>query len=343
MTRQRVIYLDVIRIVACLMIVLMHSPHPNAGNPGYVVTPLSFFTAAGIGLFFMVSGSLLLPVQPGPAVFLRKRLGKVIIPTLFWTFFYLAVQFFFDGRPIGEIGRSVLSIPFSTQGHGVLWFMYVLIGLYLLAPIISPFLIAAKSKEVRFYLILWAITLCFPWLKQWLTIDDSVTGILYYFTGYSGYFILGYYLNRYVDRIHPLLSLALIVIPVILLWAYVYTGHQGWQSSGRFWYLSPFVVMMCIGWFYLIRWMCNKWTISERASERLVHISNCCFGVYLMHIFVMRYLLWNSELIVHRFGGIGQIIITWGLTLIICFTLTWLIAKIPYSGYIVGYRNRRKQ
>lgn len=343
MTRQRVVFLDVIRIVACAMIVLMHSPHPYAGNPGWVVVPISFLTAAGIGLFFMVSGSLLIPVQSSPSAFLKKRIGKVLFPTLFWTVFYLAVNHFIDGAPLKEIGHSIISMPFSAQGNGVLWFMWVLIGLYLLAPIVSPFLLAAKKSEVRFYLILWAITLCFPWLKQWLTIDDSVTGILYYFTGYSGYFILGYYLNRYVDRIHPVLSLALIIIPVILLWAYVYTGHQGWQSSGRFWYLSPFVVMMCIGWFYLIRWMCNKWTISERASERLVHISNCCFGVYLIHIFVMRYLLWNSYLIVHRFGGIGQIIITWGLALIICFALTWLLANIPYVGYIVGYRNRRKQ
>ena len=72
MTKQRILYLDVIRIIACCMIVLMHSPHPQAGNPNYVVVLISFMTAAGIGLFFMVSGALLLPVEMPTMEFLRN-------------------------------------------------------------------------------------------------------------------------------------------------------------------------------------------------------------------------------------------------------------------------------
>lgn len=59
----RIVYLDILRVLACCMIVMMHSPHPNAGNPGALLVPLFFITAAGIGLFFMVSGALLLPVK----------------------------------------------------------------------------------------------------------------------------------------------------------------------------------------------------------------------------------------------------------------------------------------
>lgn len=41
--------LDIIRIVACAMIVLMHSPHPasNAGN-GLLLVLISYLTAPGI-------------------------------------------------------------------------------------------------------------------------------------------------------------------------------------------------------------------------------------------------------------------------------------------------------
>ena len=169
MPKQRILYLDVIRIIACCMIVLMHSPHPypQAGNPNYVVL-IYYMTAAGIGLFFMVSGALLLPVEMPTMEFLRKRIGKVVLPTLFWSFFYLAVQYLWDEKSLSEIGRAIVSIPFSVQGNGVLWFIYTLVGLYLLAPVISPFLVRSNEKEIRFYLILWGVTLCYPWLKDCL-------------------------------------------------------------------------------------------------------------------------------------------------------------------------------
>ena len=167
MAKQRILYLDVIRIIACCMIVLVHSPHPQAGNPNYVVVLISFMTAAGIGLFFMVSGALLLPVEMPTMEFLRKRIGKVVFPTLFWSFFYLAVQYLWGEKTMSEIGRAIVSIPFSVQGHGVLWFMYTLVSLYLLAPVISPFLVRSSEKEIRFYLILWGVALCYPWLKAW--------------------------------------------------------------------------------------------------------------------------------------------------------------------------------
>lgn len=80
---HRIVYLDGLRILACLMIVLMHAPHPDAGNPGILLTPISFLTASGIGLFFMVSGALLLPVSSDTSSFLKRRLGKIVGPLLF--------------------------------------------------------------------------------------------------------------------------------------------------------------------------------------------------------------------------------------------------------------------
>ena len=347
MTKQRILYLDVIRIIACCMIVLMHSPHPQAGNPNYVVVLISFLSAACLCLFFMVSGALLLPVEMPTFEFLRKRIGKVVFPTLFWVLFYLAVQYFWNEKSLSEIGRAMFSIPFSPQGNGVLWFMYTLIGLYLLAPVISPFLARSSEKEIRFYLILWCVTLCYPWLKDWLGINEAPTGILYYFTGYVGYFVLGYYMKTYEHKIHPIISLLLIVVPVIALAVYVYTGHEHWQSSGRFWYLSIFVLIMSIGWFNLIRSICDKlnnWLMEKQSRYNfLVTFSNCSFGIYLIHIFIMRYILWHIDFIVFGLGGIGQIVMTWLLTISISFLLTYAISYLPFSEYIIGFHHKQKK
>ena len=62
--KQRDYALDLLRIVACVMVVMMHSPMPSADANGMLLSSLSYFTAPCIGLFFMVSGALILP-PPG--------------------------------------------------------------------------------------------------------------------------------------------------------------------------------------------------------------------------------------------------------------------------------------
>ena len=57
--KQRDYALDLLRIVACVMVVMMHSPMPSADANGMLLSSLSYFTAPCIGLFFMVSGALI--------------------------------------------------------------------------------------------------------------------------------------------------------------------------------------------------------------------------------------------------------------------------------------------
>lgn len=340
MVKERIVYLDVVRVVACCMIVLMHSPHPDARIPGLLLSPLSFVTAAGIGMFFMVSGALLLPVKLETNVFLKKRLGKIIGPLLFWTLFYIAIGLLTGSIQPTDLPKSLLSVPFATQGHGVLWFMYTLAGLYLLAPILSPFLEKTSGRELRFYLLLWAMTLSFPILALFLDVNRSTTGMLYYFTGYAGYFVLGYYLHAYKVRVKTIFFVAMIIVPLTFLALHRYYSLDG-DFFDVFGYLSITVVVMSFAWFLGIR------SLTERlylvGSKLLTELSNACFGIYLMHIFIMRSILWQSDLIVHTFGGIGQIIIISLLTFVICFALTYLISYLPYAEYIVGYRTKTKK
>ena len=74
---QRDTALDIIRLLACFMVVLMHSPMPLVNANGPFLAAMSYFMAPCIGLFFMVSGALLLPVKTDYFTFLRRRFGKI--------------------------------------------------------------------------------------------------------------------------------------------------------------------------------------------------------------------------------------------------------------------------
>lgn len=215
MNNQRTIYLDVIRVIACMMVIIMHAPIPGVGaeSHGPFLVLISYLTAPCVPLFFMVSGSLLLPCKKEVTAinYFKKRIGKVAGPTIAFSLFYMVINES-TNWPI-----SILSIPFSSQGHGILWFMYTLIGLYLLVPIISPWIKQVSKRELEIYLLLWIITQCYPYLSLFLEVNSSNTGILYYFTGYAGYFLLGYYLNHYPVSLKWLLPLAIFMLPFPLL------------------------------------------------------------------------------------------------------------------------------
>lgn len=326
-TNKRDVCLDLLRIISMTMVVFMHAPRPGSA-PGFVLSGLSYFTAPGLVLFFMISGALLLGNSLSPKEFLRRRFSKVVFPTLFWTVFYLVYNVVFESCiSTKEILIDVLSIPFSTQGHAVLWFMYTLIGLYLLTPILSRWLKAASKREIEFYLLLWSVTLVYPYLKLVLTINESSTGVLYYFAGYAGYFLLGYYLYRlYRFKVwHAVAALAVyVVIPAIL-----YGGHYEFDFYSLLWYLSLPVATMAFCWFVLM----NK--LPDFHIKIIEKASTLSFGVYFMHIFIQREVLWHVDMICNL-PGVIQIVALALSSLAISYFLSWLISKLPFSKYIIG-------
>ena len=325
--------MDFIRIFACVLIITMHAPMSGIETSGNILSAISLMTVPGIGLFFMVSGALLLPIKEPTENFLKRRLTKVVFPTLFWTFFYLFLKKMTTDMTVDDLLKQVCSIPFTHRGHSILWFMYTLIGLYLLSPIISPWLQKASKKEIEWVLLLWGVTLCYPLLEMFIKVNESKTGMLFYFSGYIGYFLLGYYLHTFRPKIKLWHLALLFLIPICIAATFKITGTQV-DFYSVFWYQSIFTVMMCIGWFCFF----------QRLEERVPHplwitlLSNCCFGIYLVHIFIMRNILWKCDFISAN-GGIIQIILTILLTTLISFAIVWGISKLPYSQYIIGYKS----
>jgi surface polysaccharide O-acyltransferase-like enzyme len=335
MDKKRIVYLDVVRVVACLMVIMQHSPMPSLGEDNSVLlSAVSFLTYPCVPLFFMVSGALLLPVEEsslGPLFFIRKRLSKVVFPTLFWTFFYIIV----GNQPIGWV--NILSIPFSPQDHLILWFMYVLIGLYLISPIISHWLRHASKIELEFYLALWFITLSFTHLEKVLEIYEGYYNSLYYFSGYIGYYLLGYYLHTCNNGGGKLwVVVILLVVPIGIYGICKYLGVPLSFSA----YLSLFTAPMSISWFLGIKMLMCKYSLVDNMAHIVERVSSLSFGIYLMHIFLLKEISWKIcdylQLV-----GISQILLTIFVTFVLSFLFSWVISKLPYSNYLIGFKHKR--
>lgn len=96
MNNQHIVYLDVIRIIACMMVIIMHAPIPGTGAEGHgpFLVLISYLTVPCVPLFFMVSGSLLLPCRKEVSAidYLKKRIGKVVGPTVTFSLLYMIIN-----------------------------------------------------------------------------------------------------------------------------------------------------------------------------------------------------------------------------------------------------------
>lgn len=313
---------------------------PSENASGIFLVALSYFTAPCIGLFFMVSGALLLPVKMSYFNFLKRRLSKVVIPTLLWTAIYLCLNIYFSESEI-NILQSIASVPFSAQGQGVLWFMYTLTGLYLLAPIISPWLTSAANKEIIFVLILWCITLCYPLLKFGVITNTNTTGILYYFTGYAGYFCLGYFLKHRIKKCPFILPLFISFLGTALLTWMKIVGIE-FDFYELFWYESIFIAALCCLYWACIKNLMRFKSFFSRYAVIINKLSSLSFGIYFIHILIMRFFLWNTSFIKginnYIFQSLTIAIVTFVISVLVCAGLS----KSAIGKWTIGYSDRKK-
>ncbi len=236
---------DCIRVIACTMIVLMHSPMPGLGTPNYVLSGISYTTAPGIGLFFMISGALIIDKAEKNMdyfsfyIFLKHRLSKTLIPLFSWILICNVASHF----------------GIEIQQLGVLWFLWTISGLYILTPILVRWLHHASNGEICTYLCIWFMTLCIPYTKQFINVNEGINSWMYYFHGYVGYYVLGFYIHTHRKaflKTHNLVVLcSLFVIFSIAMPLYVLFFGLNVNFYEFFWYLSPSIALLSTAWFIL--------------------------------------------------------------------------------------------
>ena len=221
----RNVALDLIRVVAIVLVLWQHaSEYYYIGDNLSVIhanipllTWMNSVARICVPLFVMISGYLLLPVSTSTATFFRRRFTRILFPWVFWCVSYAVYFMLRSGDGIATCIASVCRIPLNygvEVGH--LWYIYMLIGVYLLAPIVSPWLRQCGKRELQGYLALWMLTTLLPYLHHagialWGEASWNVTPAFYYYTGFGGYFVLGHYLRRYgCPRLS--VSMALLVV-----------------------------------------------------------------------------------------------------------------------------------
>jgi surface polysaccharide O-acyltransferase-like enzyme len=221
---ERVIWLDWMRVAACLMVIVVHATEPFylGGDGSLILTRTDAFWAsffdslvrACVPLFVIASSYLQFPLHYSSEEFFRRRAVRILVPFILWTVVYALVW----GSPVQNFKDLLLNFNYAA-GH--LWFVYMLVGVYLLMPLLSPWAERVGRTELRIYLGLCLFTTVIPLLRDWVfgapTVVYGVSGlprqalfplwgeaswnaygVFYYLSGFVGYLLLGLYVRKFL-------------------------------------------------------------------------------------------------------------------------------------------------
>jgi surface polysaccharide O-acyltransferase-like enzyme len=303
---------DRLRNLATVMVIGIHVAAPVAHGDGqdfngswwWAGNFWNSLTRPAVPLFVMLSGYLLLGKDYPLPDFLKRRFSRVVIPAIFWMLIYSFYNYMANGSP-SSIGAALKGI-FTGPVHYHLWFIYLIIGLYLVYPIIRPWARTASNQDYLYFFVMWSIG---TWIYKALAVFGQMTIGIYFelFTNNCGYFVMGYFLGTRVRlndvrgimneeqglpsavRVHhytPWLLIAVgtagTMISSYVVNAFFWNGHTNVYFYD---YLTPNVIVSAIGWFLLARMLFNSKPLLDIERE----FSAASFGIYFAHVLVMDY------------------------------------------------------
>lgn len=284
------------RVVACFLVVLTHSQMSNKAENGIYVAFLSFLCTPSSEMFLMLSGAILLPVHTDTQSFYKRRFLKLLPPMIFWSLFSIILRYIQGSSTIEASFEKLIFLPFKPV-EGVYWFLYVMVGLYLFAPIISQWLNNASRKSVEFFLLIWMINMILPWFELFSPgfyhQDGSYYWVFCNFGGFLGYWILGYYLRKYSPTFRSSIGLATLALSATYTIAVLYLKLKGVDTAVYTDNLqfgsAAFVSLLYI----LLKALSDSNFGKKYLNRRFSVIAQYSFGIYLLHIFVIRDLVWT--------------------------------------------------
>ena len=347
--RQRVLYLDVLRVLAMIAVVTIHITAAdfysiNISSSAWIIrTVYNSLARWAVPIFIMVSGVVFL--NPEKTLLTRniftKYIPRLAVSFIFWSAVYLLLKIvlFKQEMSTGNIIKAFIT------GHYHLWYLPMSMGLYLVTPVLRR-LITDKKTTMYFLCLSFVITFIIPSILEIARLIDGrlfdVGNLfvkqfnLYLPLGYTAYFMLGEFIDKtsISKRIEHIVYIlggvggiytTLMTIIASLKNNSAYTGFLG--------YCSINVLFESLAIFIFAKTHLNRFKHNS-IKEGFLWFAMRSFGVYLTHaIFVdlMHSFFPNS---IHYYP-IVSIPISICAVVLISTGCSTVLNQIPYVNTIV--------
>lgn len=337
----REIELDLLRILAMLAVIVVHI---GAGET-YILSHtdinwkiLTFFGAVmtwQIPCFVMVSGRFFL--DPERTVTVKRIFNAIIrlcIAFVVWDLIY-QIYYIISGSYSDLNWKGI--IMQAVEGPYHFWYIYMMIGVYLLIPFLRR--ITENKTLMEVFILLFLV---FEFLTNYgpvlpvigTTIDEVLGYASFHFTlGYTGYFVAGYYFHKF--SVSKRLEIILYIFGIIFLFGTgglcSFTSINDSIGFNITSYLLPNVAIESFAIYTFFVKRVSKWNFKPFVKYAIEKISNYSSGIYYVHALSLMLIKWCgfSPIILSPFIMVPIMTL---LVVIISGIVVWLIRKIPRFG-----------
>jgi len=290
-SNRRVFWADATRAVAIILVLLIHifdrlyKADHRANISWWTVNVILSVAHTCIPIFFMLSGTFLLSKNESTATFYRKRLKKLVIPLVAWSVIYIfwdkrSFSFFFHDSHIYQL----ISVPLQRPAYYHLWFMYAIIGLYVLIPFVKKIALNSSEEELRAFMFLWFVAssvIPIYWKYRWLT------GMgIEMLTGYAGYLVVGYVIGRseLSKKMGPALTAVFLInLGITAFGTYKLSNADAALNQTFLSPLQPNMILMSVSLFALFKFVAGTRSPNRLLSLVVGRLCKTCYGIYLVH------------------------------------------------------------
>lgn len=295
-----------------------------------------------VPIFVMISGALFLTGNISTEKIYKKNILRIITAFIFWSPIYALLS-------LAE-GSSIMGVCAQTiQGHYHMWFLFMIVGLYLIVPFVKR--IVESQMLIKYFLALGLVfTVVIPQgLKILGFINESVGDILnstvgqmnFYFTlGYIFYFVLGYYLSktdiskrtRCIIYILSILGFVSTIFGTSFISIYA-NEPKDILVLGNF---NVNIMLQSLGVFVFMKYNVDSIHISDKMKSIIGKLSKYSFGAYLVHAMVLEQLRNIFGLDTLSFNPVLSILVIMLIVSVVSFLVSWICNHIPVlNKYIV--------
>lgn len=269
-----------------------------------------------------------------------KYIKRIIIAFVIWSVIYaFSKKVLLPETSWTSVARDIIIGP----SH--LWYLFMVVGLYMITPLLNQ--IVKKDEFVPYFLILALVFACIiPTIQSWYSVQ-TVTGSggvvsnlaevlaqnynnmhMHLILGYSGYYVLGYYLDRVeiktkMEVVIYILSASGFLATILL--SDFYTQKTESPCSVFYDYTMCNVMLEVVGIFVLFK---NRVSKLIRTESVILCMAKHSFGVYLVHMLV-RNVIARIGLTTLSFHPWLSVPVIAGLILVISHVVTAIIDCIP--------------
>lgn len=350
---KRVFYFDALRAIAILCVVLLHVTGHLGEMMGYNISTIHSFSGAfetfannffriGIALFLMISGALLLGRDWDVKGFFSKRIPRIAKPFVFWSFIFsiilIALSYFIPSvHFVNEFGIADMAMVFvntllcKAPGSAVYWFFWMMLGVYLLMPVVNRWINATDLSKVEYFLIVWMIYIIVAY-----SLMLPIPEIISFFVAPIGFAVLGYYLRHTERKIFnsSIVAAVLIVVPAIIMFVYSYSVADT-RVLFVFHRYSILVMMEAIGVFCLLKSSSILNNPGDNIKRVVSSVAMCSYGMYLIH----SQLIMVARRILHLSLSFPlEYLILFAVGFVFSWAIILILGKIPVIDEYIGIK-----